>query len=145
MTAMQILGATNVLQLALPAAKSGEGNGNPLQGSCLESPRDGGACWAAVYGVAQSWTWLKWLSSSSKKWANPVTEFRMSLEMSSVNISKYWLWDLPSGPVARRLRASNAGGPGSITLQGTRSHMLQLRVHMPQLKILHAVIRTQHS
>ena len=31
-----------------------EGNGNPLQGSCLESPRDGGACWAAIYGVAQS-------------------------------------------------------------------------------------------
>ena len=34
----------------------GEGNGNPLQCSCLENPRDGGAWWAAVYGVAQSWT-----------------------------------------------------------------------------------------
>ena len=44
---------------------SGEGNGNPLQCSCLENPRDGGACWAAVYGVAQSWTRLKQLSSSS--------------------------------------------------------------------------------
>ena len=43
----------------------GEGNGNPLQCSCLENPRDGGAWWAAVYGVAQSLTWLKWLSSSS--------------------------------------------------------------------------------
>ena len=43
----------------------GEGNGNPLQCSCLENPRDGGAWWAAVYGVAQSRTWLKWLSSSS--------------------------------------------------------------------------------
>ena len=43
----------------------GEGNGNPLQGSCLENPRGGGASWAAVYGVAQSQTWLKWLSSSS--------------------------------------------------------------------------------
>ena len=43
----------------------GEGNGNPLQCSCLENPRDRGAWWAAVYGVAQSWTWLKWLSSSS--------------------------------------------------------------------------------
>ena len=43
----------------------GEGNGNPLQCSCLENPRDGGASWAAIYGVAQSWTWLKWLSSSS--------------------------------------------------------------------------------
>ena len=36
-----------------------EGNGNPLQYSCLENPRDGGAWWAAVYGVAQSWTRLK--------------------------------------------------------------------------------------
>jgi len=43
----------------------GEGNGNPLQCSCLENPRDGGACWAAVYGVAQSRTRLKRLSSSS--------------------------------------------------------------------------------
>ena len=42
----------------------GEGGGNPLQGSCLESPRDGGAWWAAICGVAQSWTRLKWLSSS---------------------------------------------------------------------------------
>ena len=43
----------------------GERNGNPLQCSCLENPRDGGAWWAAVYGVAQSRTWLKRLSSSS--------------------------------------------------------------------------------
>ena len=43
----------------------GEGNGNPLQCSCLENPRDGGAWWAAIYGVAQSRTWLKQLSSSS--------------------------------------------------------------------------------
>ena len=42
----------------------GEGNGNPLQCSCLENPRDVGAWWALVYGVAQSQTWLKWLSSS---------------------------------------------------------------------------------
>ena len=43
---------------------TGEGNGNPLQCSCLENPRDGGAWWAAIYGVAQSRTWLKRLSSS---------------------------------------------------------------------------------
>ena len=43
----------------------GEGNGNPLQCSCLENPRDGGAWWAAVYGVTQSQTQLKWLSNSS--------------------------------------------------------------------------------
>ena len=45
----------------------GERNGNPLQCSCLENPRDGGAWWAAVSGVAQSWTWLKQLSSSSSR------------------------------------------------------------------------------
>ena len=45
----------------------GEGNGNPLQCSCLENPRDGGAWLAAVYGVAQSWTRLKQLSSSSSR------------------------------------------------------------------------------
>ena len=44
----------------------GEGNGNPLQWSCLENTRDGGAWWAAVYGVAQSRTQLRWLSSSSR-------------------------------------------------------------------------------
>ena len=43
----------------------GQGNGNPLQCSCLENPRDGGAWWAAVYGVAQSRTRQKRLSSSS--------------------------------------------------------------------------------
>ena len=43
----------------------GEGNGNPLQSSCLENPMDGEAWWAAVYGVAQSRTRLKRLSSSS--------------------------------------------------------------------------------
>ena len=43
----------------------GEGNGNPLQCSCLENLRDGGAWWAAVYGVAQNWTRLKRFSSSS--------------------------------------------------------------------------------
>ena len=52
----------------------GEGNGNPLQCSCLENPRDRGAWQAAVYGVAQSWTWLRWLSSSS----------------SSISIGPWW-------------------------------------------------------
>ena len=42
----------------------GEGNGHPLQCSCLENPRDGGSWWAAIYGVAQSQTRLKGLSSS---------------------------------------------------------------------------------
>ena len=46
----------------------GEGNGSPLQCSCLENPRDGGTYWAAISGVAQSQTRLKRLSSSSIQW-----------------------------------------------------------------------------
>ena len=52
------------LPFHFPLSCIGEGIGNPLQCSCLENPRDGGARWAAVYGVAQSRTWLKRLSSS---------------------------------------------------------------------------------
>ena len=48
----------------------GEGNGNPLQCSCLENPRERGAWWAAVYGVAQSQTQLKRLSSSGSRHRN---------------------------------------------------------------------------
>ena len=51
--------------LSLSTFMHWRGNGNPLQCSCLENPRDRGAWWAAIYGVAQSWTRLKWLSSSS--------------------------------------------------------------------------------
>ena len=46
-----------------------EVNGNPFQCSCLENPRDGGAWWAAIYGVAQSRTRLKQLSSSSSRYS----------------------------------------------------------------------------
>ena len=56
---------TERLRFHFSFSRIGEGNGNPLQCSCLENPRDGGACWAAVYGVAQSRTRLKQLSSSS--------------------------------------------------------------------------------
>ena len=57
---------------------NGEGNGNPLQCSCLEIPRDGGAWWAAVYGVAQSRTWLKQLSSSTAAAMNNTLAFLVS-------------------------------------------------------------------
>ena len=117
--------------LPIPAAYSdfGEGNGNPLQYSCLENPTDGGACWVAVHGVArsqtrlsdftlffhfhalekemathssvlawripgtgepgglpslglQSWTWLKWLSSSSSN-----SDFNGLLESTAKNVT----------------------------------------------------------
>ena len=59
------LGTTKRLHFPSSLSCIGEGNGNPLQCSCLENPRDGGAWWAAIYGVAQSRTRLKQLSSSS--------------------------------------------------------------------------------
>ena len=62
----------------------GEGNGNPLQYSCLENPMDGGAWWAAVYGVTQSWPRLKRLSSSSS------SMYRARLKV----IDKEW-WNTP--------------------------------------------------
>ena len=71
----------------------GEGNGNPLQCSCLENPRDRGAWWAAVYGVAQGWTRLKRLSSSSSSmiFTNVVTGGRPDVMCSwpvSINLVK---------------------------------------------------------
>ena len=56
---------TERLHFLFSLSCTGEGNGNPLQCSCLENPRDGGAWWVAIYGVAQSRTRLKRLSSSS--------------------------------------------------------------------------------
>ena len=48
-------------------SRIGEGNGNPLQCFCLENPRDGGAWWAAIYGVAHSWTQLNDLAAAAEK------------------------------------------------------------------------------
>ena len=59
--------------LSLSLSRIGEGNGNPLKCFCLENPRDGGAWWAAVYGVAQSWTRLKRLSRSSSSSSSSYT------------------------------------------------------------------------
>ena len=59
----------------------GEGNGNPLQCSYLENPRDGGAWWAAVYGVTQSRTRLKRLSSSSS-----IQRFKNEIDMLQVEL-----------------------------------------------------------
>ena len=72
----------------------GEGNGNPLQCSCLEDPRDGGAWWAAIYGVTQSRTRLKWLSSNSRLPYPP-----LSPKVAQIHI--HWLSDAiqPSHPL----------------------------------------------
>ena len=68
----------------------GEGNGNPLQYSCLENPTDGGAWWAAIYGVAQSRTWLKRLSSSSSSTLFQVTQ----MVKSTPAMQETWVWYL---------------------------------------------------
>ena len=75
---MGSLGATSLSHI-------GEGNGNPLQCSCLENARDGGAWWAAIYGVAQSQTRLKRLScSSSSSQQAPLPYFLGVFQLFSV-------------------------------------------------------------
>ena len=75
-------------QLHFSLSCTGEGNGNPLQCSCLENPRDGEAWWAPVYGVAQSRTRLKRLSSSS---SNPLfLKIKLWNESYGLNIC----WDI---------------------------------------------------
>ena len=63
---------TERLHFHFSLSRIGEGNGNPLQCSCLENLGDGGAWWGAVYGVAQSQTQLKQLSSRSSSSMGPV-------------------------------------------------------------------------
>ena len=82
-----------VISLSLFLSFSGEGNCNPLQCSCLENPRDGGAWWAAIYGVAQSWTWLKRLSSSNSRVVLPgKSHGRRSLVGAVHGVAKSWTW-----------------------------------------------------
>ena len=82
----------------------GEGNGNPLQYSCLDNPRDGGAWWAAVYGVSQSQTWLKWLSSSSSSSSSSMLLDiwkHMSVNWSHLPVKDWEAWHATVPGVAR--------------------------------------------
>ena len=81
----------------------GEGNGNPLQCSCLENPRNRGAWWAAIYGVAQSRTQLKWLSSSSS-----VKEAKAEVLFLSYTWG-HWAQRVSTLPKDTRLTSSKAG------------------------------------
>ena len=74
---------TEQLPFHFSLSRIGERNGNPLQCSCLENPRDGGAWWAAVSGVAQSRTRLKRLSSSSSLHAPLSLGLNLTIELSS--------------------------------------------------------------
>ena len=87
------LDTTEQLHFDFSLSCIGEGNGNPLQCSCLENPRDGGAWWAAIYGVAQSRTWLKWLSSSSSRVYECLTSGHRTKWFSKVswpNFHSHW-------------------------------------------------------
>ena len=77
---------TSFLILAESMAPHGEGNGNPLQCSCLENPRDRGAWWAAVYGVTQSRTRLKRLSSSSSSMGPPPLSPRIPFLLQCMSV-----------------------------------------------------------
>ena len=76
----------------------GEGNGNPLQYSCLENPRDRRAWWAAIYGVTQSQTRLKWLSSSSRTpiaWMKIIHIREGNLLIQSIDANVNLIWKYP--------------------------------------------------
>ena len=77
------LNTTEWLHFHFSLSCIGEGNGNPLQCSWLENPRDGGAWWAAVYGVTQSQTLLKWLSSSSSN-LKPMSKVGLSHHLNTL-------------------------------------------------------------
>ena len=72
----------------------GEGNGNPLQCSCLESARDGGAWWAAISGVAQSQTRLKQLGSSGSS--------RVSVCICAFSTGQLYSFHLSLGPMTQK-------------------------------------------
>ena len=77
---------TERLHFHFSLSRIGEGNGNPLQCSCLENPKDGGAWWAAVCGITQSQTRLKWLSSSSSSVTQNLKIFTKVIKRHSENI-----------------------------------------------------------
>ena len=109
------LDSTERLHFHFSLSCIGEGNGNPLQCSCLENPRDGGAWWAAVNGVAQSWTRLKRLSSSSR--------YDVKCDTNSLHYPTDLVVALRDGegcPGASEVKVSarNAGDLGSIPGSG---------------------------
>ena len=124
----------------------GEGNGNPLQCSCLENPRDRGAWWAAVYGVEQSRTQLKQLSSSSSLLAVEGVQFEKNIHdcvcvkllQSCPTLATLWT-------VAHQAPLST-GSPGQNTrvgcyfllqgiflIQGSNPHLFWLLYHQCHL------------
>ena len=100
----------------------GEGNGNPLQCSCLENPRDGGAWWAAVYVVAQSRTRLKRLSNSSSNLQSRVFGIWFLFHILHQGFFMYLPWNYYSGG---KESACSVGDPGSIPGSGYQENPLE--------------------
>ena len=92
----------------------GGGHGNPLQYSCLENPMDRGAWWATVHGVSKNCT-------RQSDW---VCTHRLRSNIGT-SLLVQWL----------KLHAVNEGGPGSTPGQRTRSHLLQLKIRIPQWRL----------
>ena len=96
----------------------GEGNGNPFQCSCLENPRDGGAWWAAVYGVSQSLTQLKWLtqlSSSSSSQEDPTCAEQLSPGATAVGpVLRARAWQQQEQPQGEGCAPQLQGGTHSL-------------------------------
>ena len=123
----------------------GEGNGKPLQYSCLENPMDGGAWWATVHGVTTSWSWLSDFTfsfhfhamekemathSSVLAWRIPGTaepgglpsmgSHRVGHDWSDLTAAAACIWDFPGGSVVKNLPA-NAGDVNSVPGLGRSS------------------------
>ena len=107
---------------------TGEGNGNPLQCSCLENPRDGGAWWAAVYGVTQSRTQLKRLSSSSSILLLMVTQqliVTLVLLQEEMNANSFLLYHVEPDSYILLLQSIGNLLNWSFTTNGLRSTGVQ--------------------
>ena len=105
---------------------SGEGNGTPLQYSCLENPMDGGAWWAAVHGVTQSRTRLKRLSSSSSSDVYQPQFLSASVTFLSFSIpSSFYPW---RGPLIWSRKKGNSTEWCAIVMYGLDKNLLLINL-----------------
>ena len=112
----------------------GEVIGNPLQCSCLENPRDRGAWWAAVYGVAQSWTRLKRLSSSSMHTTQPlVSQGPSSIHLCICYSSQYRILFIICVQYILILLIINVKNYLLFRLHGSETHLCAVKVKSESL------------
>ena len=126
---------------ATSLSRIGEGNGNPLQYSCLENPRESGPWWAAVYGFTQSWTRLKWISKHRlpttqektlhmdiTRWSTPKSDWLYTLQpkmekpgrlQSTVAEGRTWLSDFTFTHWRRKWQPTPVFLPGESQGWGT--------------------------